>query len=72
MSLPLEITGRKYSLERIENGDWDRDTDCINSRNQDLAEMQETHLAEVKNLGELKLWHPEPPACGSLLQIMMH
>jgi hypothetical protein len=30
----LEVEARKYSLERIQNGDWDIDTDCISSRNQ--------------------------------------
>jgi hypothetical protein len=38
----------------------------------DLAEMQETHLAEVKHQGELKLPHPEPVACGKLLHITIH
>jgi hypothetical protein len=38
----------------------------------DLAEMQETHLAEVKHQGELKLWHPEPLTHGRLLHIMIH
>jgi hypothetical protein len=33
----------------------------------ELAEMIETHLAEVKHQGELKLWHPESQACGRLL-----
>jgi hypothetical protein len=33
----------------------------------DLAETLEAHLAEVKHKEELKLQHPEPLACGSLL-----
>jgi hypothetical protein len=38
----------------------------------DLAEIMETHLAEVKHKGELKLWHPEPLACGRLLHATIH
>jgi hypothetical protein len=38
----------------------------------DLAELLETHLAEVKHQGELKLWHPEPQARGSLLHVTIH
>jgi hypothetical protein len=34
MSLPLENADRKFPLERIQNGDWDTDTDCMSSRNQ--------------------------------------
>jgi hypothetical protein len=32
----------------------------------DLAETLETHLAEVKHQGEMKLQHPEPLASGKL------
>jgi hypothetical protein len=35
----------------------------------DLAETLETHLAEVKHQGELKLQHPEPLDCGRLLHV---
>jgi hypothetical protein len=38
MSLPLENADRKYSLERIQNGDWDTDTDCMSSRKQGYCE----------------------------------
>jgi hypothetical protein len=38
----------------------------------DLAEMLETHLAEVKHQGELKLWHPKLLGCGRLLHIMIN
>jgi hypothetical protein len=37
-----------------------------------LVEMRETHLAEVKHQGELKLLHPEPLAHGSSLHDMIH
>jgi hypothetical protein len=38
----------------------------------DLAEMLETHLAEVKHKGEMKCWHPEPLAHGRLLHRTIH
>jgi hypothetical protein len=38
----------------------------------DLAETLETNMAEIKHQGELKLWHPEPLACGSLLHVTIH
>jgi hypothetical protein len=38
----------------------------------DLAEMLQTHLAEVKHQGELKLQHPELLACGRLLHTTIH
>jgi hypothetical protein len=38
----------------------------------DLVEMLETHLAEVKHQGELKLWHAEPQARGRLLHATIH
>jgi hypothetical protein len=53
--------------QEIQNGHWDTDAD---SKARDLAEMQEACLEEVKHQGELKLWHPEPLACGRLLHIM--
>jgi hypothetical protein len=34
--------------------------------------MLETHLAEVKHQGELKLWDPESLACGRLLHLTIH
>jgi hypothetical protein len=34
--------------------------------------MLETHLAEVKHQGELKLQHPEPLAHGRLLHVTIH
>jgi hypothetical protein len=34
--------------------------------------MLETHMAEVKHQGELKLQHPEPLACGSLLHVTIN
>jgi hypothetical protein len=34
--------------------------------------MLETSLMEGKHQGELKLWHPEPLACGKLLHDMIH
>jgi hypothetical protein len=34
--------------------------------------MQETHLAEVKHKGELKLQHLETLACGRLLHVTIH
>jgi hypothetical protein len=37
----------------------------------DLAEILETHLAEVKHQGETKLQHSEPLAHGSLLHAMI-
>jgi hypothetical protein len=37
-----------------------------------LAETLETHLAEVKHKGELKLWHSEPLARGSPLHATIH
>jgi hypothetical protein len=37
----------------------------------DLAETLKSHLVEVKCQGELKLWHPEPLACGRLLHAMI-
>jgi hypothetical protein len=40
--------------------------------NQGLAEMLKTHLAEVKQKGELKLQHPEPLTCGRLFHAMIH
>jgi hypothetical protein len=40
----------------VQNGYWDTDTDYVSSVNQDLAEMLETCLAEVKHKGE----HPDP------------
>jgi hypothetical protein len=38
----------------------------------DLAEMLETHLAEVKHKGELKLWYSEPLAHRSLLHTTIY
>jgi hypothetical protein len=38
----------------------------------DFAEMLETHLAEVKHQGELKLQHPEPLAHRMLLHVTIH
>jgi hypothetical protein len=38
----------------------------------DLAEMLETHLADIKNQGELKFQHPEPLDCGRLLHATIH
>jgi hypothetical protein len=38
----------------------------------DLAETLEPCLLEVKCQGELRLWHPEPLACGSLLHATIH
>jgi hypothetical protein len=38
----------------------------------DLGETLEPYLVEVKHQGELKLWHSEPLACGSLLHAMTH
>jgi hypothetical protein len=38
----------------------------------DLAETLETHLAEVKHKGELKLLHPEPLPHGRFLHAMIH
>jgi hypothetical protein len=37
-----------------------------------VAEVQETHLAEVKHQGELKLLHPEPLVHGRLLHATIH
>jgi hypothetical protein len=37
-----------------------------------LPETLETHLAEINHSGELKLQHPEPLACGSLLHATIH
>jgi hypothetical protein len=34
--------------------------------------MLETHLAEVKHKGELKILHPEPLAHGRLLYNRIH
>jgi hypothetical protein len=38
----------------------------------DLAETLETHVAELKHQGELKLWHLEPLAHGMFLHTMIH
>jgi hypothetical protein len=38
----------------------------------DLAEMQKTHLADIKHKGELKVGNPEPLACGRLLHATTH
>jgi hypothetical protein len=34
--------------------------------------MMETHMAEVKHQGELKLQNLKPLACGRLLHAMTH
>jgi hypothetical protein len=39
---------------------------------QNLAEMLEPHLAEIKQQGESKLRHPERLAHGKLLHAMLH
>jgi hypothetical protein len=54
-------------LLRIQDGDWDTAKDHMNSMNQGFAEMQETHLAEVKHQGEPKVWHSEPLDHGRFL-----
>jgi hypothetical protein len=38
----------------------------------DLAEILETHLAVVKNQGELKLWHSEPLHYGRLIHATIY
>jgi hypothetical protein len=41
-------------------------------RLQKLTEILEPHVAEIKQQGESKLWHPEPLARGKLLHTMLH
>jgi hypothetical protein len=39
----------------IQDGDYDREADSLNSKSENLAEMLEPHLAEVKHQSESKL-----------------
>jgi hypothetical protein len=59
-------------MRGIQDGNKGAEADSMSSVNQNLDEMLEPHLAEIKHQKESKLQHPEPLACTKLLHATLH